>query len=343
VTENSSSGGKPSPADSKVSINIGGTKEEVKPFVKIYNNIIAYNKKGFNLCDPTTSDITVNMWNNDEYGNDLSSSYGITNRSNNIASNPLFTDTTSYDFSLQSTSPCIDAGYSGISDDPDGTVSDIGAFYYHQPPAMPTGFNGVWYNNHPKIYWTAVSEPDLKHYEVWKKKGSASWSLRITTTNTFWIDPQEYKYARPNDRLYIYYKVRSVDELDSTSAYTAQESFLCNAPQSDKEILPPPTVEIDPIPTEFMLHPAYPNPFNMSTTLKLDLPEEARFSLVIYDINGSEVWRLNNKRTNTYSAGYHTILWDGRNNFGSVVPTGVYIIVYNSPEHKLTQKVVLMK
>ena len=130
--------------------------------------------------------------------------------------------------------------------------------------------------------------------------------------------------------------------MDYTSNYTSSESFACNAPQSDKEEFFP-VVEIDPIPTEFNLHPVFPNPFNITTTMKLDLPVKTTFSLAIYDIKGSEVWRLNNRRTNSYRAGYHTILWEGRNNFGAVVPTGVYFIVYNSPENKLTRKVVLMK
>ncbi|MGC9365172.1 MAG: FlgD immunoglobulin-like domain containing protein [Fidelibacterota bacterium] len=77
--------------------------------------------------------------------------------------------------------------------------------------------------------------------------------------------------------------------------------------------------------------------------IKLDLLEKMSFSLAIYDIAGNEVWRLNNRRMNIYPAGYHTILWEGRNNSGSVVPTGVYFIVYCSTEHQLNQKMLLVK
>jgi hypothetical protein len=282
------------------------------------------------------------MYNNDEYGNTNTGTYGTTIRSGNISLDPLFADTSSLNFGLQSNSPCIDAGNTELEYDPDGTPPDIGAFYYHQAPATPTGFDGVWYNNHPKIYWNAVAESDLSHYEVWKKKGSGAWSLRTTTTSTYYVDNAEFIWTKPEPLITIYYKVRAVDNTDYTSGYTSEESFRCNAPQSDREI-DIPVVEIDPIPTEFCLHPVYPNPFNITTTLKLDLPEEIRFSLVIYDIQGSEVWRLNNRRINTYPAGYHRIVWDGRDNSGAVAPTGVYFIVYNSRERKLTQKVVLMK
>jgi len=257
---------------------------------------------------------------------------------NNIFCDPLF----SSGYHLQPNSPCIDAGGMYGEYDPDGTNPDIGAYYYHQPPATPSGFAGVWYNNHPKIYWNAVSEPDLKHYEVWKKAGAGAWALRTTTTATYYVDNNEFKWTKPQPGYAVYYKVRAVDDLDVTSDYTSTKSFNCNAPQSDQEEFYP-TVEIDPIPAEFCLHPVYPNPFNISTTIKLDLPEETRFSLVIYDISGKEVWCLNNSRSNTYPAGYHIIQWDGRTNSGSIVTTGVYFIVYRSTEHQLNQKVVLVK
>jgi len=209
-------------------------------------------------------------------------------------------------------------------------------------PGIPQNFNGTWYNNHPKIYWTANTEPDFDHYEVWKKTNTGAWALRTTTTATNYTDNSEFKWIKPQPGYTVYYKVRAVDSLDYTSGYTSEESFRCNAPQIDKE-KDIPVVEIDPIPTEFCLYAVYPNPFNITTTLKLDLPEETKFSLAIWDIKGSVVWRLNNLRYNTWPAGCHRIVWDGRDNTGAVVPTGVYFIVYHSREHRLSQKVVLMK
>jgi hypothetical protein len=52
--------------------------------------------------------------------------------SNDISYNPQFTDSENGDFSLQSNSPCIDAGDPSSPQDPDGTIADIGAFYYNQ-------------------------------------------------------------------------------------------------------------------------------------------------------------------------------------------------------------------
>jgi len=52
----------------------------------------------------------------------------------NIFEDPLFKDAVNKDFSLQRDSPCIDAGDPNLPQDPDGTISDIGTFYYHQGP-----------------------------------------------------------------------------------------------------------------------------------------------------------------------------------------------------------------
>jgi len=211
-------------------------------------------------------------------------------------------------------------------------------------PSIPQNFSGTWYNNHPKIYWTANTEPDFDHYEVWKKKGSASWSLKTTTTNTSYVDLSEWAYSGfPDVKLKVYYKVCAVDNAEQKSSYTPEKSFTVNAPQQSKGTIGGITVALDPIPLDYQLHPAFPNPFNTITTLKLDLPEKTTFSLIIYDIKGSEVWSLNNRYTNSYSAGYHTIIWNGTDNNGSILPTGLYLIVFISSDYKMNQKLVLVK
>lgn len=76
------------------------------------------------------------------------------------------------------------------------------------------------------------------------------------------------------------------------------------------------------IPETFGLMQNYPNPFNPTTTIRYALPQASTVTLRIYNILGQEVATLVNE---SQGAGYHTIIWNGRNQAGSQVATGVYL------------------
>ena len=99
-------------------------------------------------------------------------------------------------------------------------------------------------------------------------------------------------------------------------------------------------LEIMPVPTEFALHNNYPNPFNPTTTIAYDLPQDGNVRLIIYDVMGREVTRLVNGFT---PAGYHNVRWDARNALGEQVSAGVYFYHLQSGAHVKTQKMVLLK
>ena len=75
------------------------------------------------------------------------------------------------------------------------------------------------------------------------------------------------------------------------------------------------------VPADFALYGAHPNPFNPSTTLRYDLPEESRVSLTIYDIMGREVWQ----HAALEAAGYKAMTWVGEDESGQQTPSGIYI------------------
>jgi|GEM_PF-608934 len=75
------------------------------------------------------------------------------------------------------------------------------------------------------------------------------------------------------------------------------------------------------LPTEFALSQNYPNPFNPTTKIKYNLPEQATVVLKIYNLLGQEVATLADA---PQAAGYYEATWDGRNNFGTNVSSGVY-------------------
>ncbi len=87
--------------------------------------------------------------------------------------------------------------------------------------------------------------------------------------------------------------------------------------------------EMDGLPASFALHQNYPNPFNPSTTLEFDLPVATDIHIVVYDLLGREVVRLVNQRL---EAGYHQLVWNGRDRSGREVPTGMYIVLMLVPD-----------
>jgi len=91
----------------------------------------------------------------------------------------------------------------------------------------------------------------------------------------------------------------------------------------------------DIIPSGYALRPAFPNPFNPSTTLQFELPTDSAISLQIYDISGRLVEELVN---DVYSAGVHSVTWDA----GSMA-TGIYLVRLDSENFHQMQKIMLIK
>ncbi len=96
----------------------------------------------------------------------------------------------------------------------------------------------------------------------------------------------------------------------------------------------------EPLPKEFALHQNYPNPFNPATTIRYDLPKPAQVTLTIYNILGQKVRTL----VNDYeTAGYKSVVWDGINEAGHPVGSGLYIYRIEAGDFRKSLKLLLVK
>lgn len=101
------------------------------------------------------------------------------------------------------------------------------------------------------------------------------------------------------------------------------------------------SIELVGKPTEYRLLQNYPNPFNPSTIISYEVPDDGvPVSLIIYNIQGQEVKTLVNGVQN---AGSYKITWDGTNNFGERVGSGVYIYRIQANKFVGIKKLVLLK
>ena len=97
---------------------------------------------------------------------------------------------------------------------------------------------------------------------------------------------------------------------------------------------------VDFVPTEFVLRQNYPNPFNPSTTIEFALPHRTEISLTICDILGRSVRDL---VRHTYSAGTHSVQFDGRDDRDALLPSGVYFYRLRAGNQVETGKMLLLK
>jgi hypothetical protein len=92
--------------------------------------------------------------------------------------------------------------------------------------------------------------------------------------------------------------------------------------------------------TSYQLAQNYPNPFNPSTTIQFSVPEAGVVQLSVYNITGQEVRTLVSGQMN---AGRHMINWDGKDNTGQVMPSGVYLYKLRVNGFAQTRKMTFMK
>jgi hypothetical protein len=88
------------------------------------------------------------------------------------------------------------------------------------------------------------------------------------------------------------------------------------------------------------LHGAHPNPFNPTTTLVFELAAEGPARLEIYSVKGR---RLRSLLDGRLAAGRHELQWDGRDDAGRHLPSGLYLLRYSRPGRVLGGRVMLLK
>ncbi len=92
---------------------------------------------------------------------------------------------------------------------------------------------------------------------------------------------------------------------------------------------------------DYKLEQNYPNPFNPTTTIKFYLPINKQISLTVYNALGQKVKTLINNELLT--AGEHSVQWDGTNNAGQKVASGMYIYELKYGNFKIQKRMTLLK
>ncbi|UCD37676.1 MAG: T9SS type A sorting domain-containing protein [Fidelibacterota bacterium] len=93
-------------------------------------------------------------------------------------------------------------------------------------------------------------------------------------------------------------------------------------------------------PFEYALSPNYPNPFNTETTINYSIREDGRVSLKVYNLRGEEIRSL----VQGYQpAALYSMIWDGKDNRGRDIPSGIYILRIRAGAFTKSIKMLLLK
>ncbi|NUN09992.1 MAG: T9SS type A sorting domain-containing protein [Ignavibacteriaceae bacterium] len=94
------------------------------------------------------------------------------------------------------------------------------------------------------------------------------------------------------------------------------------------------------IPEVYSLSQNYPNPFNPSTMIKFGLPKDDNIEITVFNIAGEQVRAL---VTGERKAGIHTVSWDGRNDYGNQLPSGIYFYRMRTSSFNEVKKLIMIK
>ena len=93
-------------------------------------------------------------------------------------------------------------------------------------------------------------------------------------------------------------------------------------------------------PESFELYQNFPNPFNPETVIQFDVAKRTEMNISVYNLLGQRVKTLLNKNMET---GTYTLKWNGRDDTGSMLPSGMYFYELKSPLFTSVKKLVLVR
>ncbi len=186
----------------------------------------------------------------------------------------------------------------------------------------------------PTLTWeqaTDIDKGDIVHYRVYID------TLSIFTHPSSFdnITSTSFKISNGLKKSEEYFW--KVSAIDLAGAVTECQSFF-------KFITSATAIQVkehaNTSPDEFALFQNYPNPFNPETSISFQIPKSCHVEIKIFNTVGQEIRTLIDEKID---AGYHQISWDGKDNSGKKVGTGIYIYQLKADEFVAVRKMVMIQ
>ncbi len=193
-------------------------------------------------------------------------------------------------------------------------------------PGSPMNVTALGQNNTNIINWEASPDEDVKYYSVYRSETSGTYP----TTPLAYATQLAYTDATATVGKTYYYVITATDFGLNESVRSNETSVITSIGDHKSNT----------IPTEFALDQNYPNPFNPTTFISYQLPINAFTTITIYNTNGQAIKTLVSE---DMKAGYHVAAWDGTNNAGQNVASGLYIYEMKAGSFSNIKKMMLVR
>jgi hypothetical protein len=207
------------------------------------------------------------------------------------------------------------------------TAPDSGYSVDNLAPAPPNNISASYVASTVRLSWDDPVDEDFKYFAVYR--GTTPGFDPQGTTPLATLAGTEYTDAQVSGGSAYYYRLSAFDFAGNESAYSSEVGVRTRVDERGGST-----------PTEYALDQNYPNPFNPQTTIKYQLPQPGHVRLTIFDALGHEVRQLVDREQ---SAAYHIVVWDGRDQGGNVVPSGLYFYRLESEKFSTMRKMIMMK
>ncbi|MCP4293792.1 MAG: T9SS type A sorting domain-containing protein [bacterium] len=191
-------------------------------------------------------------------------------------------------------------------------------------PAYISDFLSQWENGLPKISWTLGNHgptPELVLRRTTKNHPDGPIQIPIRMTDSGYCEGWDHQLIPQADQQYVYnlFEIQLNDSLKLIDQTTLDGSGM-----------------FQPL----HLRHAWPNPFNPATTISFEVSGQKEITVEAYDLRGRRVRKLTRQ---IYMTGVHSLVWDGKNDYGQPLESGTYFIRLQSGTLIENQKVLLLK
>ncbi|MFX0133296.1 MAG: T9SS type A sorting domain-containing protein, partial [Candidatus Hodarchaeota archaeon] len=189
-------------------------------------------------------------------------------------------------------------------------------------PVELVSFDADWVSGRVELTWTTATESNNYGFEIQRKSNNDKLWQQIGFVKGHGTTTQMNYYSftdNPPGGAKYNYRLKQID-MDGNFEYS-----------STREIM---------VPSKFALYQNHPNPFNPETTISFELPVSTHVILDIYNMLGQKIDTLIDEPR---PAGYQQIIWNGKDDAGRIIGSGLYFYHIKTDDFEATKKLVLLR